>query len=147
MSDEVVSVSANSGRVGDGVRALPEKGEILTMGSYRSSRKEKKPIQWIVLEACDDRALLLSRFGIVDLSYHNRFAAVAWAECYMREWLNCEFLRKTFSADEQSLIAETEIFNIGENPTRDMIFQLGADEAEKYFRNNRERQTAPPHTP
>ena len=95
---------------------------------------------WRVLDARDDKALILSVKTIENRAYSEELAEVTWENCDIRQYLNWEFYNH-FTAEEKAFIAETQIKNAG-NPwhgtsggsdTTDRIFLLSIDEAVRYF--------------
>lgn len=125
----------------------PAAGDIVLFGRYEQDNDPidgTEPIEWIVLDVQDGKALLLSRYGLDAIQYHARYTAVTWEECSLREWLNGEFLAAAFSAEEQAAIPETEIDNSaaqgcprwdtdGGNNTKDRVFLLSCAEAKRYL--------------
>ena len=102
------------------------------------------PITWIVLEQRESRyALLLSR----DLLAPQRFTVkkpgeqVAWKTSTLRNWLNRDFFRSAFSAEEQRAICSWQISTRQSSQsdwtdmTNDKVFILSADEAAEYLEN------------
>ena len=124
-------------------------GEYVTFGSYTqtNSRTEKAPIEWLILDydEANNRAFLLSRYGLDAMQYNNqRWADITWENCSLRSWLNNDFLNNAFSADEQSAILTTYVDNSQNqgyngyntdsgNNTQDMIFLLSYAEASEYL--------------
>ena len=70
-----------------------------------------EPIEWLVLDIQDGKALLLSKYGLEAKAYNTKFVDITWENCTLRTWLNGEFLAKAFSAEEQSAILLTEVDN------------------------------------
>jgi len=95
--------------------------------------------EWRVLAQEDDKALLITE-NIIDLrAYNNSDDAVTWANCSLREYLSEEFFN-SFSADEQAQIVENLDVNRYEgNDIYDKVFILSIDEAERYFKDNADR--------
>ncbi|WP_406547684.1 DUF6273 domain-containing protein, partial [Succinimonas sp.] len=95
--------------------------------------------------------LLVSRHGLHCKQYHHQKTKITWEECDLRKWLNNEFLKEAFSVEEQQKIKLSEVANDdnrqygirGGNNTRDHVFCLSLAEAERYFKNNGERQCQP----
>lgn len=80
---------------------LPEKGDIVTLGTYPQGKNgEVYPIEWVVLESDGKNALLLSRY-ILDVQ---RFSAQKgdpyWGHSHLRAWLADSFLKTAFSQEE-----------------------------------------------
>ena len=97
-------------------------------------------ISWLVLDAQDGRALLLSEYLLDRIPYHNTLEGVTWETSDIRRWLNNEFYNR-FTAAERTRIAETYVINNnlsrtgarGGNDTVDKIFLLSIEEMEQYF--------------
>jgi hypothetical protein len=127
-------------------------GDYVRFGSFPQNKKhDKEPIEWLVLEVKGNEALLVSRYGLVCKSYHEERADITWEDCDLRRWLNDDFLKAAFTEEEQSSIRLSEVVNDdnpefgtrGGNITRDRVFCLSLTEAERYFRNDAERQCRP----
>lgn len=107
-----------------------------------------RPIQWIVLEKKDQKALLLSKYCLLKKAYHDAFTPVTWADCTLRKWLNHEFYHDVFTPDEKKKILTTKLRNAknplyeteGGDDTEDKVFLLSINEANKYFSSNEEGQ-------
>ena len=132
-------------------------GSIITYGTYeqdRTSTGSREPIEWIVLEAKEDRLLLISRYGLDCLSYCSRKETVAWETSYIRAWLNNQFKNTAFTPEEQASILVTDVDNSksqgyihydgdGGNDTQDQLFLLSYAEAWKYFYQSSDRTCQP----
>lgn len=126
-------------------------GDIISFGTYEQDNdlsNGPEPIEWQVLAVEDGRALVISRFALDSKPYdENLFPEVTWEVCWLRGWLNGEFLASAFSADEQAQIALVTVVNPdnpkngnpGGNPTEDQFFLLSFDEAEAYFADDEAR--------
>lgn len=102
---------------------------------------------WIVIEKTSSMILLLSR-KILCKKEINKTTDVEWENCYIRKWLNEEFINE-FTNQEKNMIIDTvnenkasiEIFHTYDyekekcvnNLTNDKIFLLSIDEIFKYF--------------
>ena len=129
----------------DGAYRTP--GSIVAFGRYEQDNDPDngpEAIEWIVLDTEGDRALLLSRYGLIAKQYNKAYAGVTWEACTLRGWLNSEFMNEAFTREEQSAILLTDVDNSaaqgysewdteGGNNTRDHIFLLSCAEAEKYL--------------
>ena len=135
--------------VSDG-RALPQDiaaGDLITFGLYEQDNdldNGPEPVEWIVLDAQDGKALLLSKYGLDDIPYNTEWINITWEECTLRTWLNSDFLNSAFTAEEQSAILTTEVDNSsaqgysewntsGGNNTQDRVFLLSCAEANRYL--------------
>ena len=108
-------------------------------------------IEWIVLAIEGDRALLISRYGLEAREFNdelNAYRVVTWSNSQLRTWLNDTFYRSAFSADHRRLILTTEVA-ASRNPvsdvdpgrdTKDEVFLLSIDEADRYFDSDGARQ-------
>lgn len=124
-------------------------GDTFTFGSYEQDgnyANGAEAVEWIVLAREDDRILVISRYTLDSQQYHSRHAAVAWADCDLRFWLNGTFFDLTFSEVEQERILTT-VLPGDTNPTHgtagedteDRIFLLSVEEAELYFAREEDR--------
>ena len=119
-----------------------EKGNIIHFGKYPQKRDPSaapEPIGWIILETDGKSAKLLSRYGLTAKAFDDNGGwSVTWESCTLRAWLNNEFLNSAFTDEEQRLLetvtVEAEYNQFTDtNDTRDKVFVLTAEEAERYF--------------
>lgn len=119
-----------------------------TFGTYYlRNQNEKAPIEWYVLARDGNKALIISRYVIDSVRYHNEWTDITWENSTIRKWLNNEFINTAFSNDERAKIETTLVLNLdntekgtkGGNSTYDRVFLLSMSEARKYFENNNER--------
>lgn len=123
-----------------------KEGDHITFGHYPQTENgtDIDPIEWIVLEVQENKALILSRYGLDGQPYHKSLAKVTWEKCTLRTWLNKDFQNTAFSQSEKKAILPTNVSNKkdqgyegwetpGGNNTRDKIFLLSYAEASKYF--------------
>jgi len=137
------------------VNALKQgKLNVVTFGSYpQGANGEVAPIEWRVLAVKEDKALLLSRYGLdmrpYDLETEDEF--VTWDICSLRTWLNKDFLNRAFSKGGEKTIITMTVDNC-ENQndgipsgcnTEDKIFLLSYAEAEMYFKDDNDRKCVP----
>ena len=126
----------------------PEAGSIITFGYYPQMAEgtDQTPIEWRVLDydAENNRALLISRYGLDAQPYNTSYNYVTWEKCTLRTWLNETFLNTAFTAREKAAILTTDVdngrsqrysgWNIkGGNNTQDKVFLLSYAEANRYF--------------
>jgi len=124
---------------------------IVNFGSYPQNGSGKKPIEWQILDVSGDEALLVSCYGIDSRQYNSRFMDVTWENCDLRKWLNHDFLKAAFTEEEQQRIKFADVPNddnprfgaCGGNDTRDRVFCLSLAEAERYFKDDSERECWP----
>ena len=131
-----------------------KKGDVIKFGSYwqDANGKAKSPIKWIVLDKENDGTLLIiSKYALDCKLYNTENVEVTWETCSLRAWLNNAFYNEAFSAVEKKRIKDSHV-KADKNPkystdpgrdTRDKVFLLSLDEAERYFPNNEARQYKP----
>lgn len=126
-----------------------KKGDCIKFGSYYQENGSKKsPIEWLVLEKKGDELLLISRYGLDCKQYHHECVDMTWEKCDLRKWLNNDFLKAAFTAEERKKIKVSSLTNEdnpqyqtkGGNATKDQIFCLSLAEAKKYFKDDAARQ-------
>ncbi len=129
-------------------------GDEVLFGAYKQGAdpdSEKTAIEWLVLDKKDDKLLVISKYVLDCLKYHNSFADITWEKCSLRKWLNDSFLNEAFTPAEQEKIQTTTV-STEENPwyitdpgkdTTDKVFLLSIAEAEKYFSSVEERKCLP----
>ncbi|WP_274968800.1 protein kinase domain-containing protein [Succinimonas amylolytica] len=133
------------------VKPMPKVGEYVKFGSYFQNHvKNKEPIEWLVLEVNDNETVLLSRYGLDYKKYFFNSYNFTWEGSYLRKWLNNDFLKAAFSAEEQRRIKLSKVRTFGGendtsggNDTQDLIFCLSLEEAEWYFNDDDERACRP----
>lgn len=124
-------------------------GGCITFGHYPQQRtgSDRMPIEWLVLDRSEGRALLISRCCLDVQPYNTTHQSVTWETCSLRNWLNGTFLNKAFSEQEQEAILLTDVENSSiqaggvfrsscGNNTRDKIFLLSTLSAMKYLNAN-----------
>lgn len=128
-------------------------GSVITFGHYEQDDRfsdGKEPIQWLVLDVQDDKALLISKYILDAQAYHEPYEDTTWATCKLRTWLNSTFLNTAFTPQEQSQIAYTTVSTAdnldygtrGGASTQDQIFILSVWEAAQYFSTNISRRAS-----
>ena len=127
-------------------------GNTIQFGSYNQSGAAKKePIEWLVLDIQDEKALVISKYALDCKRYNETNTKVTWETCTLRKWLNNNFLNSAFSASEKSKIPTVTVSadanpsystNPG-NATEDQIFLLSITEAKKYFSSDSARECQP----
>lgn len=98
---------------------------------------------WLVLDIDEDkeRVLLLSKSSVGCDSYNDNPSSAKWRSSSIRKWLNTEFLEIFFSQEEREAIVSVVLENkdnsetkaVGGTKTKDKVFLLSIEEAEKYF--------------
>ena len=118
--------------------------DTVTFGSYpqsSTSADKLEPIEWIVLERDykNNRALLLSKYILDNVSFNSEHKACKWKDSELRQWINQTFYEKAFNDNEKNQILEdTHISNTSfdENgdAVTDKVFILSEAEVGKYFK-------------
>lgn len=136
----------------------PKVGDIIRFGHYEQDNNTsngKEIIEWVVLDLQENKALLLSKYGLDKMDYGTKNANITWEKSVIRTWLNKTFLNEAFSADEQKAILMTDVDNSqrqgnsewkakGGKNTKDKLFLLSYHEAfEEYFTSKTARLCAP----
>jgi hypothetical protein len=110
----------------------PKIGALIPFGGY----------DWRVLDVQGDKALIITEDMVEQRQYHKEYAEITWETCDLREYLNGEFLSKL---DNSRIVPQTvqNTDNLwygtnGGNDTKDMIFLLSLEEADRYFGNSGE---------
>ena len=94
---------------------------------------------WIVYNKTDSTVgLLCEKLLDEQRKYNPGYSDVTWENCDLRKWLNNEFYNE-FTDEEKSMITETTCNNkynaeyktTGGNDTKDKVFLLSIDEANK----------------
>jgi len=125
-------------------------GDYLTFGSYEqdgNTANGPEPIEWLVLEVNDRKALLISRYVLDAAPYNSKEKDVTWEKCSLRTWLNSTFLTTAFNGNEMKSIVTVKVDNgsnqgnqnwntKGGSSTQDQIFLLSFAEMQMYFANN-----------
>ncbi|MCC8076762.1 MAG: DUF6273 domain-containing protein [Oscillospiraceae bacterium] len=110
-------------------------------GSYVGGTVELGGCNWTILAVEGTSRLLLCDCIVEERAYHAPGGAVTWETSEVRAYLNGAWLEKTFSAKEREMLLETKLQNpsnpkygtAGGNATRDHVFLLSLEEAEKYL--------------
>ena len=119
-------------------------GDTVIFGTYEQDNNTangKESLEWLVLDVLEGKALLLSKYAIESLPFHEE-NQVAWKSSSIREWLNNVFLNNAFSIAESALIKETELHS-QDNPymeipdagedTKDRLFLLSDTDFWNYY--------------
>ena len=131
-----------------------EVGDVITFGTYEQDNNfdnGAEAIEWVVLEREGNKALVISKYCIEWLPFHNTITDVGWKNCSIRSWLNNTFLNGAFTAQEKKSIISTQhtnpdFYDDSEDErnwlgtTTDTVFLLSSGEADKYFSSDSARQ-------
>ena len=125
----------------------PQVGGYVTFGRYEQDNDltdGAEPIEWLVLDARDGQALLISRYALEAQPYAQRNTDATWETSTLRAWLNGDFLGAAFTEEERAAILPTDLDNgrsqqnsawrtDGGRDTRDMVWLLSYAEAVRYL--------------
>ena len=127
-------------------------GDIVRFGHYEqdnNSGNGKEEIEWIVLEAEEDRVLLISRYILDTARYRNPSAWTTYEYSDIRSWLNHDFYNTAFSAQEREGLLTYGV-DPGVNPHHtgtnqgpvvyDKVGLLSVEQILKYFTGTSDRQ-------
>ena len=95
------------------------------------------PIKWRILKQTGDKAVLLADRMPDTCPFNDKYTDTSWSDCFLRCWLNSEFLNRAFTESEISAIEETDVrnesnFYFGTDcgpDTKDRVFILSESEA------------------
>ena len=81
-----------------------KRDDVIVFGRYEQDNdlgNGPEPIEWIVLDTQDGKALLLSKYGLDAVPYNDdNNSAGTWETCTLRTWLNDTFLNAAFTQEE-----------------------------------------------
>lgn len=104
-----------------------------TFGSYYQSNAETKdPIEWIVLEKDEKKALMISKYALDAMPFDDK-GRYDWSSSSLRAWLNGKFIECAFNAEEQKFISTQG----------DRLFCLDVEQVQKYFSSVKDRICIP----
>ena len=124
--------------------AAAKDGDFVEFGTYKydaGEDAEAVPLVWEVIGEEDGNLVLITRHCIDTVPYNVADADIEWKECSLRKWLNGEFYKTAFTADEQAKMVVTTNKNAldtnytlenGNNPD-DNVYLLSITEVKSYF--------------
>ncbi len=132
-------------------------GDSVFLGKYEQDNvliNGQEPIEWIVLDVQEDKALLISRYILEGKPFNTLKEESGWEHSSLRAWLNQIFFSNAFSDDEKQAILLTRVDNSAaqgnadweppeQNDTLDRVFLLSCQEAvSRYFVSEEQRRAA-----
>ncbi|MDO4647461.1 MAG: DUF6273 domain-containing protein [Eubacteriales bacterium] len=123
----------------------------LYFGNYEiddNTENGTEAIPWIVQKTVNNKALLISKYGIEYLPFNDEEtdeADIAWEDCSLRNWLNETFIETAFKEEERARIIKSSDVEHAEDETivgedvEDQIFLLSAKEAESLYQDDASR--------
>ena len=126
-------------------------GDRLFMGVYEQDNNPEngpEPVEWLVLDAEEERVLLLSRYCLETRPFHSQPGVMQWDGCELRQWMNTEMLNALFTPEEQERVLLTHLEALPHprfttdpgGDTDDRLFLLSIQEVAKYFTTKSARQ-------
>lgn len=96
--------------------------------------------KWVILDAEDNKVLLMKKTPLSGMAYHDEFVDVTWEKSSLRQYLNSEFIENTFTETEQKDMILIDVKNSGNAvygtdggyDTKDYVYLLSVDEAVEY---------------
>jgi len=82
----------------------------VTLGKYEQNnitQNGTEPIEWIILETQDDKALVISKYILDCQPFNEGFAECTWETSSIRKWLNSDFYDSAFSQGEKERIVKS----------------------------------------
>ena len=126
---------------------LLAKGTV-TFGSWEQDNNKAngtEPIEWLVVDTNGNKALLVSKYGLIVCGFADNNAGQTWADSALRGTLNNHFFQDAFTEEEKDAILVTRVDEgkeqqdpehaagrFGES-TKDRIFALSYAETLRYF--------------
>ena len=113
VSDTSVSISATTSTEEPELEPEPEIDpdlEVITLGTYEQDNNldnGTEPIEWIVLESDDTKALVISKYILDCKPMVDGFGKATWETSDMRTWLNGDFYEQSFTDAEKARIIES----------------------------------------
>ncbi len=110
-----------------------------------------EPVEWLILDRQEGRALLLSRYALEAHRFHSRDVKVQWDSCELRQWMSEEMFPTLFTEKEREAVLLTHLTAMrhprfsthpGED-TDDYLFLLSIQEVEQYFPTRDSRTVKP----
>lgn len=121
---------------------LLKAGDAVSYGRYEqdgNTENGKEPVEWMVLDVKNGRALMISRYALDTIPYFTRLhqenlSEDTWSSSALRAWLNEKFINDAFQVREQTALIRTVLDGSGESASAgDRIFILSKSEVESYF--------------
>ena len=124
-------------------------GDVVIFGSFEAddnTENGKEPLEWVVLSNDGSELFLLTRHIISEADMYSTIGdsedgddedkEITWENRALRDYLNGDFIKETFTDKEAAVIADTELTDVN---TTDKVFLLSEDEInnnEGYFYHN-----------
>ena len=123
VSHREINITEYTGETTDDYAAVKQEHKTVEFGYYGSEK-----IQWLIIDEKDGYQLLLARTVLDGKPFNEERGNTTWETCSLRKWLNNEFYKVAFNADEQARIKTTTV-TTGSYTTEDKVFLLSSEEA------------------
>lgn len=121
-----------------------ETGSVLKLGRYEQDANDAnglEDIEWVVLDKKGASVFLMSKYAIEVRPYHTDFSSISWKNCALRAWLNGDFYKTAFNAEERDCILLTENRRDSSSKyntykyakTEDYVFLMSLEEVDRYL--------------
>ena len=113
-----------------------KKGDIVTIGTFEQdgdSSNGKEPVEWEVLFADDEKALVISKYILTCGEFGQNWS---FDRCKIRDFFDNDFYNQTFSEEEKAKIQTVSVPALDEDDTQGKIFALSLEEVKKYYSFN-----------
>ena len=122
--------------------------DLWIFGAYEQDGNEEnraEKIEWVVLDKQGTKLLVVSKYALDYMAFHNNKTDATWESSYVRTWLNDTFYHTAFTPEQQAVIMQASV-SANANPnwpdvypghdTVDRLFLLGYNELQQYFGEN-----------
>ena len=108
-------------------------GDIVNFGYYEQDNRRDKPeiIQWVVLAAERDRAMVVSLYALDAIPFNKSGNSSDWNSSSIRNWLNVNFYNTAFGEKDKEKILQID---------SDKVSLLDVKQVEKYFKSESLRE-------
>ncbi|WP_455715250.1 DUF6273 domain-containing protein [Anaerosporobacter sp.] len=124
----------------DSAKRLVEIEKIILSDAQIGDTVKVGSSSWIILDKQEDKVLCIKKKPISNIVYNNNDGDVSWDTSQIRNYLNSEFIKENFSAEEAAKIEPSEVITIdntkfntkGGNKTQDRLYLLSLEDVDKY---------------
>ena len=122
-------------------------GDTIFFGEYeQDGDKEngREYIEWEVLEAEDNKLLIISKYCLDVQKYNDASETADWKSSSIRSWLNGRFAANAFDNEDPAKVVITNLYSVSDSDeedqiTNDRIFLLGSEDIEYYYPEEKDR--------
>lgn len=103
-------------------KALVTVGETITFGRY-----DNEDLVWAIAAVDGNKSLLVLTEAFKDKPLDEKDRRTTWSGCSLRKWLNGDFIKQSFTKDEQKAILTSKI-SMGKGTSQDKVFIPSSEE-------------------